>query len=178
MLLAHHFHPVDQTPCTRSESAYAGGLVLCLSTLALHQRTATCAAWPFMSATTPAAATGTAAPAACSVAQGQKTILITALGDALLVWRKFIDDSGQRGVNCAVFRNEGPALSSGLIREAMAVAWGRWPGERLYTYVDPRRVGRTNPGHNPGYCFLKAGWRRCGRTRSRGLLILERLPAA
>jgi hypothetical protein len=26
--------------------------------------------------------------------------------DALFVWRKFIDDSGQQGVNCAVFRNE------------------------------------------------------------------------
>ncbi len=84
---------------------------------------------------------------------GQKTVLIAPTGDALLVWRKFIDNSGQRGINCAVFRNEGPALSSGLIREGMAVAWGRWPGERLYTYVDPRQVGRMNSGgHNPGYC--------------------------
>jgi hypothetical protein len=26
---------------------------------------------------------------------------------------------------------------------------------------------------NPGFCFLVAGWRRCGRTKG-GLLILER----
>lgn len=110
---------------------------------------------------------------------GQKTVLISPRGDALLVWRRFIDDSGQRGVNCAVFRNEGTVLSSRLLREGMAVAWERWPGERLYTYVDPRRVGQRNvSGHNPGYCFLRAGWRRCGRTKSRRLLILESLPPA
>jgi hypothetical protein len=31
-------------------------------------------------------------------------------------------------VNCAVFRNEGPVLSSDLILEAEELAWGRWPG--------------------------------------------------
>ena len=68
-----------------------------------------------------------------------------------------------------MFRNEGPALSSRLIREGMEVAWGCWPGERLYTYVDARAVGWTNQaGHNPGYCFLRAGWRRYGRTGGGG----------
>ncbi len=111
------------------------------------------------------------------VGPGQKTVLITPNGDALLAWRRFLDDSGQTGANCAVFRNEGQVLSSRLIREGMDVAWGRWPGARLYTYVDARKVGRRNHGgHNPGYCFLKAGWSRCGHTRSRGLLILECLP--
>jgi hypothetical protein len=47
--------------------------------------------------------------------------------------------AGQRGVNCAVFRNESSVLSSELIREACGLAWTRWPGERLYTYV--RRDG-------------------------------------
>ncbi|MBV9852103.1 MAG: hypothetical protein JO250_20755 [Armatimonadetes bacterium] len=28
----------------------------------------------------------------------------------------------------------------------------------------------------PGYCFLKAGWHRCGRACSRCLLILEAVP--
>lgn len=37
---------------------------------------------------------------------GEHIVLRTGDGDALFVWRKFIDDSGQIGVNCAVFRNE------------------------------------------------------------------------
>jgi hypothetical protein len=41
------------------------------------------------------------------VGPGEKMVLLTAQHDALFAWRKFIDDSGQRGVNCAVFRNEG-----------------------------------------------------------------------
>ncbi len=92
---------------------------------------------------------------------------------ALFVWRKFIDDSGQQGVNCAVFRNEGPVLSSTLILEAEQLAWGRWPGERLYTYVAPQSIRSTNPG----CCFKAAGWRRCGQTKG-GLVILEKQPAA
>jgi hypothetical protein len=92
-------------------------------------------------------------------------------GAALFVWRKFIDASGQQGVNCAVFRNEGGVLSSLLIRESCAIAWARWPGERLYTYVNPRVV------HGDGACFKHAGWRKCrGRTKARRLVILECFP--
>ncbi len=105
------------------------------------------------------------------VGPGEKMVLLTADCRALFVWRKFIDDSGQRGVNCAVFRNEGDTLSSRLILEAEQLAWQRWPGERLYTYVNPHKVASSNPG----YCFLKAGWRRCGTTTRKKLLILEKL---
>src|SRR5262249_12320336 len=107
------------------------------------------------------------------VGPGQKTVLLTRDRDAVFAWRKFHDDSGQHGVCCAVFRNEGPLLSSELIREAMAIAWLRWPGERLYTYVDPAEVRSPNPG----YCFKQAGWRTAGRTKT-GLVILEALPDA
>lgn len=100
---------------------------------------------------------------------GEKVVLRTAAGDALWVWRKFIDDSGQQGVNCAVFRNEGPHQSSELIRQADAIADCLWPGERHYTYVNPRAVR----SRNPGFCFLVAGWRRCGVTKG-GLIIMER----
>lgn len=103
---------------------------------------------------------------------GEKMLLLTADARALFVWRKFISKDNQRGVNCAVFRNEGPLLSSDLIREAMALAWKRWPGERFYSYVNPRKVLSANPG----YCFLRAGWRRCGVTKTRRLLVLEALP--
>lgn len=103
------------------------------------------------------------------VGPGQTIVLRTAAGDALFVWRKFIDDSGQQGVNCAVFRNESPRKSSELIRQADAIADCAWPGERHYTYVNPQAVRSCNPG----FCFIMAGWRKCGRTKS-GLLILER----
>ena len=102
------------------------------------------------------------------VGPGEKMVLRTAACDAIFVWRKFIPLDGQRGVNCAVFRNEGAALSSWLIRAAMVLAWRRWGKERLYTYVDARRILSTNPG----WCFLCAGWRRVGRTKDRGLVIL------
>ena len=79
---------------------------------------------------------------------------------------------GETGVNCAVFRNEGPVRSSELIMAADAVAWLRWPGERLYTYVDPSKVRRKR---DPGRCFIRAGYRQCGVTKS-GKLVFEKLP--
>lgn len=106
------------------------------------------------------------------VGPGEKMVLLTVDCLALWVWRRFLDDSGQTGVNCAVFRNEGPVLSSVLVAEADRIAWGRWPGERLYTHVDPHR---TRPKRDPGRCFRRAGWRPC-KTTKRGLVVLEVLP--
>jgi hypothetical protein len=100
---------------------------------------------------------------------GEKIVLRTRDGDAFFVWRRFIDASGQEGVNCAVFRNEGSALSSLLVRQADAIADHVWPGARHYTYVRPSAVRSINPG----YCFLAAGWQRCGWTKG-GLLIMDR----
>jgi len=99
---------------------------------------------------------------------GEKMVLLAASGDALFVWRKFIDRSGQKGVNCAVFRNEGSIPSSALITEAVEIARRRWPGERFYTYVNPGKIKSSNPG----YCFQKCGWKKCGATKG-GLIILE-----
>lgn len=104
------------------------------------------------------------------VGPGQKMVLMTVWCDALFVWRKFIDASGQRGVNCAVFRNESKHLSSWLILEAEKLAWHRWPQERLYTYVNPRAIASSNPG----YCFQVAGWQKCGITKVNKLLIFEK----
>ena len=102
---------------------------------------------------------------------GEKMVLLTQKCDALFVWRKFIDKSGQQGINCAIFRNESNILSSELILEAEQLAWQRWPGERLYTYVNQHKISSPNPG----YCFKCAGWHECGRTVSRKLVILEKL---
>lgn len=105
------------------------------------------------------------------VGPGEKVVLRTERADALFVWRVFIDDSGQDGINCAVFRNESQHQSSDLIRQADAIADCLWPDRRHYTYVDPTKVASTNPG----FCFICAGWRRCGVTKG-GLIVLERLP--
>ena len=105
------------------------------------------------------------------VGPGEYICLRTADCDAIFLWRKFISMDHQDGVNCAVFRNEGPIVSSLLILEAEKVAHQRWPGERFYTYVDARKVKSTNPG----FCFIKAGWRRAGLTKARGLVILEKI---
>ena len=104
-------------------------------------------------------------------APGESLTLLASDARALFVWLKqrYVANE-QGGVNCAVFRNEGEHLSSDLIIEAEGLAWSRWPGERLYTYVDPGSVRSSNPG----YCFLAAGWRKCGTTKS-GLLIFEKL---
>ena len=103
---------------------------------------------------------------------GEKMVLLSFDLTALFVWRKFIDASGQKGINCAVFRNEGNITSSILIKEAMEIAEKRWPGERFYTYVNPRKIKSTNPG----YCFQVAGWKKCGMTKG-GLVILEKIYA-
>jgi hypothetical protein len=107
------------------------------------------------------------------VGPGEKVVLRTWIGDAVFVWRKFIDDSGQNGINCAVFRNESGHLSSELVRQADAIADCLWPDCRHYTHVNAARIKSANPG----FCFLKAGWRRCGMTKS-GLITLERLGRA
>lgn len=105
------------------------------------------------------------------VGPGEKCVLITEAGDAIWVWRKFISGDGQQGVNCAVFRNEGPILSSLLILDAETIAWERWPKHRLYTYVNPHSIRSTNPGA----CFKASGWRKCGITKWNKLIILEKV---
>ena len=101
---------------------------------------------------------------------GEKIVLRTARGDAGFVWRNFISDSGETGINCAFFRNESKNLSSELIRQADDIADAVWSCRRHYTYVDPQKVRSKNPG----YCFAVAGWRKCGMTKS-GKLIFERV---
>jgi hypothetical protein len=103
------------------------------------------------------------------VGPGERIVLLSPRADALFVWRKQrYRKDGQHGVECSVFRNEGVIRSSHLIREAQVLAWRRWAGERLFTFVDPKAVQSTNPG----YCFIKAGWRHAGISK-RGLVVLS-----
>lgn len=104
------------------------------------------------------------------IGPGQYILLRTWDCDAIFAWKKFIDAcEGQYGINCSIFRNESSIQSSTLIQEADAIADFAWPGERHYTYVNAKKIQSTNPG----YCFIRAGWQRCGTTKG-GLVILER----
>lgn len=105
------------------------------------------------------------------VGPGERIVLLTTGRDALFVWRHSNrpDLGGRVGVYCSVFRNESAVRSSLLIREAMTFALCRWPGERLYTFVNPRAVRSSNPG----YCFKVVGWRVVGVTKKRGYVELE-----
>ena len=112
------------------------------------------------------------------VGPGEYILLRTWEADAIFAWRRFVDDcidprtgERQRGVNCAIFRNESRHQSSALVRQADAIADYAWPGERHYTYVNAEKIKSVNPG----FCFISAGWRRCGKTKG-GLIILEKDP--
>jgi hypothetical protein len=103
------------------------------------------------------------------IGPGEHIVLTLPNRRALFAWRKFINDAGEKGINCSIFRNESDILSSDLIREADTIADFCWPGERHYTYVRAEAI----KSRNPGWCFICAGWKHCGRTKA-GLFILER----
>ena len=105
------------------------------------------------------------------VGPGEPMVLLTLDCRAVFVWLNNTIErwDKQTGINCTVFRNEGPVLSSTLIREADSLAWSRWPEQpRHFTYVDGAEIASPNPG----YCFKKAGWQWCGRS-AEGKDILE-----
>lgn len=113
-----------------------------------------------------------------NVGPGERLLLITADAGALAAWRKeAYRMDGQKGVNCAIFRRERGELASSLLAEARLLAWRRWPGERLFTFVDPREVAPTWRAGRPtwGHCFYQDGWKFAGLTKKR-LHILERFP--
>ena len=88
---------------------------------------------------------------------GRKLVLRDAGGLVLFAWiwpEDHMRMDGQTGYNNAIFRNESGRRSSDIIREAEDRAFEKWGPNRLYTYVDPRKIASPNPG----YCFKKAGW--------------------
>jgi hypothetical protein len=107
------------------------------------------------------------------VSPGECMVLLTPEVDALFVWhyaRPEMRLDRVDGPVCAIFRNEGPVLSSTLILEAEQLAWARWPGRTLWTYVDPRCVGSGRPG----WCFIRARWKRVGESQQGRLLFRKR----
>ena len=76
---------------------------------------------------------------------------------------------------CSAFRNESTHLSSELIREAVAATlyrYGHAPPLGMITFVDAGKVRRKR---DPGRCYLRAGFERCGTTKG-GLIALQLLP--
>lgn len=100
---------------------------------------------------------------------GQNLVFIT--GDSLAVWVTFRPTPGKakrtdglEAWECALFRNEGPILSSALIREAVLLSvalWGPIPKDGFITFVRPDKV----KSGLAGYCYRRAGWRRVGQAK-------------
>lgn len=64
----------------------------------------------------------------------------------------------------SLFRNEGETRSSDLILQAIAATraiWTEAPALGVVTFVDASKVRHKR---DPGRCYLKAGFRRCGMT--------------
>ncbi len=107
------------------------------------------------------------------VGPGERMVLVLPDYSALFVWKKEVyRQDGQAGVACSLFRNESKHLSSDLIREAVRLAEEKWPDERLFTYVWDEKVRSKNRG----FCYVAAGWRKCGRNKDGRLSILELYP--
>lgn len=76
----------------------------------------------------------------------------------------------------SLFRREGgDHLASTMIRAAVAATLAVWPDPPplgMVTFVDPDEV----QSRNPGYCYLRAGFRLVGKTKERGLLAFQMVP--
>lgn len=103
---------------------------------------------------------------------GHNLVLRTARGDAVWVTWQGIRDDGLDAWECTIFRNESRFLSSEMIESAVQATlteWGTPPKDGIITYVDQSKVRSSNPG----FCFLKAGFERAGKSRKRGLILLQ-----
>lgn len=73
---------------------------------------------------------------------------------------------------CSAFRREDEctALSSDLIREAVAATVWKWPDANvgMVTFVDTKK---TRPKRTPGMCYIHAGFEHVGFTKG-GLVAL------
>lgn len=78
-------------------------------------------------------------------------------------------------VNSTFRREGGTLLASEMIRQAVAVTRWRWPVVPplgMVTFIDEAKVRAKR---DPGWCYLKAGFTKVGRTKG-GLLVLQLLP--
>jgi glycine/D-amino acid oxidase-like deaminating enzyme len=89
---------------------------------------------------------------------GRKLVIRNRAATVLFGWMWMYDeyrDDGQTGYNCAIFHNESARRASEIILECEQIAFEKWGPNRVYTYVNARKI---RPTRQPGRCFLKAGW--------------------
>jgi len=75
----------------------------------------------------------------------------------------------------SIFRNEEKLVSSELIRQAISATIWNWPDIPdlgMISFVDEGKIRSTNPG----YCYLKAGFKRLEKRTKGGLRVLQMLP--
>jgi len=79
----------------------------------------------------------------------------------------------------SLFRSEGAGIASSLIREAVSVTRSIWqpPDLGIISFVSPKHVKPTVVRGKTiyGFCFMKAGFRHVGFTKS-GLWVWQMLP--
>jgi hypothetical protein len=106
---------------------------------------------------------------------GRKIVIRNTEGTILFGWI-FPDPTmrmdSQTGINNAIFRNESRRQSSEIILECEQIAYDRWGSQRMYTFIDPRKL-RILKHHSaefcrwpPGRCFYEAGWHFEGLAKS------------
>ncbi len=104
------------------------------------------------------------------VGPGEKLVHLTECGRAVVAWRKAkYRMDGQQGAECALYRNESGLPGVPILRESVCAARQKWPGERLFTLIDPSKIS----SQNPGFVFKQCGFFRCGMS-GKGHLIFER----
>lgn len=115
------------------------------------------------------------------VPPGRCLVLLTEDADALWVtswpFAEYVRHAWPGAWMCSLFRNESPHLSSTLIGEAVAAtrwAFGEPPPLGMVTFID---ADKTRPKRDPGRCYIKAGFTRCGMTKG-GLHAVQLLPAS
>ena len=104
--------------------------------------------------------------------------LVLRNADATTCWISWYSRSRDDGLDdvyeCTAFRSTSEHLSSELINWAVyatLVEWGhKFPSGGFITYVDDRKVV---PKQQPGFCYLKAGFKVIGRSKARKLLLLH-----
>lgn len=113
------------------------------------------------------------------VPPGRCLVLLTPAADALWVtswpFAQYTKHQWAGAWMNSLFRNEGPVLSSELIREAEAITRGQLgepPCLGFVTFVDPDKIRRKRA---PGRCYRRAGWHHVGFTAG-GLFAFQHLP--
>jgi hypothetical protein len=119
------------------------------------------------------------------VQPGRCLVLFAQQGKRRAVWvtswpfAEYVRHEWPGAWSCAMFRNEGIALSSDLILQAVAATrcvFGVPPDQGIITFVDPQKIRNgTASGRQVGRCFIKAGWSLIGAAKD-GKPCFQQLP--